>query len=564
MTKHRDLAYQDPLPESLLDALEEFLGSDLHNFRLDLSNSTTLRLAAGTDNDQAAVAVNGRWRWRTTTITVAHPVGAAGQYDIFVTAADNSFTPGGPSGEIDNTDYSFGLTILAQGNTPGTTLYRKVGETTWDGAAISAITQIGVGPHARSHLPGGSDPIEGLGTLSLEDGAVTEPKIAANAVTAAKIATGAVGSDEIAADAVGASEIAAGAVGNSELAADAVTADKIATGAVGNTELTADAVTAEKIASGAVGPTELAPDAVTQAAIAAGAVGSTEIGTDAVGSDEIAASAVGEAEIANNAVTFAKLAALLQQAVYATGDVKWVSQVVAAGSEPPGWLLCDGREVSRTTYQALWDYYRAGGSNSPHGNGNGSTTFNLPDVRGRAPIGIGQGSGLTLRTIGQKSGAETHALAVAELPSHNHGGATGTGTTGDDSPDHTHTGYTGDDSPDHSHSGSTNTTGSHTHPSADNAQYVMTGTGATAALGSGGTTRYLISAYTYNTGPGGDHSHSFATGGASARHQHAVATYGASARHQHSVPALSISSQGSGTPHANMQPWIALTPLVKT
>jgi microcystin-dependent protein len=112
---------------------------------------------------------------------------------------------------------------------------------------------------------------------------------------------------------------------------------------------------------------------------------------------------------------------------------KWVAKMVgpesggvptgsvsmyAGASSPTGWLLCQGQAVSRTTYAAL--YTALGGASSPYGQGDGSTTFNLPDLRGRAPIGAGQGAGLTSRTLGDKPGAETHTLAVAEMPAHTH------------------------------------------------------------------------------------------------------------------------------------------------
>src|SRR5262245_1364362 len=64
------------------------------------------------------------------------------------------------------------------------------------------------------------------------------------------------------------------------------------------------------------------------------------------------------------------------------GDLKAVGYPVAAGSEGtqcPGWLLCDGRAVSRTTYSDL--FAKVG---TTHGTGDGTTTFNLPDARGRA------------------------------------------------------------------------------------------------------------------------------------------------------------------------------------
>jgi microcystin-dependent protein len=95
-----------------------------------------------------------------------------------------------------------------------------------------------------------------------------------------------------------------------------------------------------------------------------------------------------------------------------------------AGSEEAGWLLCDGRAVSRTTYARL--FAKIG---TTHGAGDGASTFNLPDARGRSLIGAGQGSGLTARTLGAKGGVEVHAITEAEMPwhghtvaAHNHGG----------------------------------------------------------------------------------------------------------------------------------------------
>lgn len=56
-------------------------------------------------------------------------------------------------------------------------------------------------------------------------------------------------------------------------------------------------------------------------------------------------------------------------------------------SAPSGWLLCDGSAVSRTTYAALFAIL-----STTYGAGDGSTTFNLPDLRGRAPVGAGTGA----------------------------------------------------------------------------------------------------------------------------------------------------------------------------
>ena len=87
----------------------------------------------------------------------------------------------------------------------------------------------------------------------------------------------------------------------------------------------------------------------------------------------------------------------------------------ATSTPPSGWLLCDGSAISRSTYSALFAII-----NTTYGSGNGTTTFNVPDLRGRVPVGYGQGSGLTNRTMASTGGEETHTLTTSEMPSHSH------------------------------------------------------------------------------------------------------------------------------------------------
>lgn len=96
---------------------------------------------------------------------------------------------------------------------------------------------------------------------------------------------------------------------------------------------------------------------------------------------------------------------------------------------PTGFLECDGSAVSRTTYADLFAVI-----STTYGAGDGSTTFNLPDFRGRSAMGRGTGTGggssgsgaptggsaLTARTIGNWLGEETHTLTTTEMPSHTH------------------------------------------------------------------------------------------------------------------------------------------------
>jgi microcystin-dependent protein len=87
----------------------------------------------------------------------------------------------------------------------------------------------------------------------------------------------------------------------------------------------------------------------------------------------------------------------------------------AGASLPAGFLNCNGAAVSRTTYSALFAALGV-----TWGAGDGSTTFNLPDLRGRALIGVGTGSGLTARALAASGGEEAHQLSVLELASHLH------------------------------------------------------------------------------------------------------------------------------------------------
>ena len=64
-----------------------------------------------------------------------------------------------------------------------------------------------------------------------------------------------------------------------------------------------------------------------------------------------------------------------------------VSQYIGA-TAPAGYLICDGSSISRTTYSALWDVLRNGTSSSPYGDGDGTSTFNLPNLKGKVPVGV--------------------------------------------------------------------------------------------------------------------------------------------------------------------------------
>lgn len=81
---------------------------------------------------------------------------------------------------------------------------------------------------------------------------------------------------------------------------------------------------------------------------------------------------------------------------------------------PRGWTEANGQLLSVSQYTALFSLY---GTNF---GGDGRTTFGLPDLRGRVPMHLGTGPGLSPRTIGQKFGTETETMTVNQMPSHSH------------------------------------------------------------------------------------------------------------------------------------------------
>jgi microcystin-dependent protein len=84
------------------------------------------------------------------------------------------------------------------------------------------------------------------------------------------------------------------------------------------------------------------------------------------------------------------------------------------GFVPKGWQACQGQLLPINQYQALFALL-----GTIYG-GNGTSTFGLPDLRGRVAMGQGNGSGLTPRVIGETAGEETHTILLTEMPTHNH------------------------------------------------------------------------------------------------------------------------------------------------
>jgi microcystin-dependent protein len=92
------------------------------------------------------------------------------------------------------------------------------------------------------------------------------------------------------------------------------------------------------------------------------------------------------------------------------GEIKMFAGTFA----PQGWLFCQGQTLAIAQFNALYALIGV------QFGGDGVSNFCLPDLRGRVPIGAGNGNGLTPRTQGNKGGVETVALTTAQLPAHTH------------------------------------------------------------------------------------------------------------------------------------------------
>lgn len=196
-----------------------------------------------------------------------------------------------------------------------------------------------------------------------------------------------------------------------------------------------------------------------------------------------------------------------------------VIEMYAGSTAPDGWLICDGSSVSRAAYNNLFKVIGV-----TYGAGNSNSTFTLPDMRGRVPIGVGTGAGLTARALAATTGTETVTLIEANLPSHTH-----TTTVGTQSANHTHSGTSGDQSVTHQHYWN---------------HYI----------GTSGSYGIFDSATASSSGTPN-------TGGIQTNHTHSTTTGTESATHTHSV---TNANTGSGTAFGIMPPSLVINFIIKT
>lgn len=226
---------------------------------------------------------------------------------------------------------------------------------------------------------------------------------------------------------------------------------------------------------------------------------------------------------------------------------------------PLGWLFCHGQAVGRLEFANLF-----GTLGETYGAGDGSTTFNLPDLRGRTVIGAHGGPGLTFRGLGESGGAETHQLSVAELAHHGHG---------IDQTPHTHEIY----DVGHAHGVSQNP---HNHGAIDTGhihrlydpthlhyqeQCAMNDTGVTHYAFAGGdwprnALLWMQHAFTNMT-------MEWAYAAISVYHalvEIGVSTAQTGVHVYHALSQLAVIGAGSNLPHNNLQPYLAINYIIRT
>ena len=212
----------------------------------------------------------------------------------------------------------------------------------------------------------------------------------------------------------------------------------------------------------------------------------------------------------------------------------------AGSTTPPGWLLCDGSAVSRTVYANLFEKISVN-----FGNGDGATTFHLPDMRGRfercKDSGSARDPDRATRIASNPGGNTGDNVGSAQdhtFTSHSHTN-TNSVTTGGESVDHSHN-NTGTVSANHTHG--VNGAGDHYHGTND-AYYSENYNGGGGYYGAnhGGDFDNSADGTWQATNASGWHNHS--TGGVSANHYHGTNTV--SVWHTHSIPFdLTVNTDG--------------------
>ena len=239
----------------------------------------------------------------------------------------------------------------------------------------------------------------------------------------------------------------------------------------------------------------------------------------------------------------------------ANGMNPGVIEAYSGKSEPSGYLLCDGRAVSRTTYATLFSVI-----GTTYGEGDGSTTFNVPNLSGR--ILVGKNSG-TFSSLGKTGGTENTTLTVSNLPAHTHtvtpkgtvtSTFTGSNATTSSAGSHTHT-----------YSGTTGSSGAHTHKTKFNDSWLIISGGGSGTAALNLTSWEWTKSTTSNvfTDSAGAHTHTYrGTTASSGAHTHTLTAKG-TVSSTFTGSSVTTNSVGSGTTTTNLQPYIVVNYIIK-
>lgn len=114
-----------------------------------------------------------------------------------------------------------------------------------------------------------------------------------------------------------------------------------------------------------------------------------------------------------NATNLNQLQTNVENAIKESNPVGTI-KMFAGSTAPTGYLICDGSAKSRTTYSELFSTI-----GTTYGSGNGSTTFNIPNLKGKVVVGL-DSNDTAFDLLGETGGEKTHTLTIDEMPSHNH------------------------------------------------------------------------------------------------------------------------------------------------
>lgn len=224
------------------------------------------------------------------------------------------------------------------------------------------------------------------------------------------------------------------------------------------------------------------------------------------------------------------------------------------GAVSAAWLLCDGAGYDPVDYPDLFPVigYTYGGA---------GPIFNVPDLRGRIPIGPDNGAGLITtapNTLGGYGGQERHQLTVPEIPAHQHIGDT------DVSGAHPHPAFiaTGMAAGDgiHQHGAFAITGGGgHLHQVISDTYPVITSAAGTETSSTAVVTLFSGPAVAVSHSPGNTWSGS----GIGGTHQHDIDFSGTTAVDGVHVHPITLDPTGSNTPHNNLMPYIVVNYIIK-